>query len=290
MDWQAVVLYASLSVTAVWYWRGGRRAKLRAVQGRRRFAFPWRPLAFYSGLATIGVALSPQIDRLSDELFGAHMFQHVLLMLVAPPLIVLAAPWMSLWRPLPLGVRRPVARTIVTSSAFGPVRRVARWLALPVVAWLLFNVDLVLWHVPRLFDLTLRNQAVHYLEHASFLVLGILFWCQVIDSRPFHSRLGHLGRVAFLTAGATASWLLAVILEIASTPLYSPYASLPSRPGGISALADQQLAAGVMLGPGSIPFAIAIFYGLYAWLGTEEPEPEPKRAHLRPTVARTQLR
>lgn len=286
MDLQDVSLGALLLVAAVWHWRGSRRAKLRAVQARRSFALRWRTLAFYAALVTIGGALSSPMDRLSDELFWAHMLQHVLLMLVAPPLIALSAPWMAFWRPLPLGLRRRVARAVVTSEPFEPLRRAARWTGSPVQAWLLFNLDLGLWHLPSLFDLTLRSQAVHYLEHASFVLLGVLFWCQVIDSPPFHSRLGHLGRVAFLTAGATASWLLAVILEIAPSPLYSAYASLPSRPGGISALADQQLASGVMLGPGSLPFAIAIFYGLYVWLGNEEPH----ERQLRKSVARTEQR
>lgn len=288
MDLQGLSLLALLLVTAVWYWRGDRRAKLRAVQARRSFVLRWRSLAFYAALVTIGGALATPMDRLADKLFWAHMLQHVLLMLVAPPLIALAAPWMAFWRPLPLGLRRPLARAVVTSDPFEPLRRTARWIGSPVPAWLLFDLDLGLWHLPPLFDLTLRSQAVHYLEHASFLLLGILFWCQVIDSPPFHSRLGKLGRVTFLMAGATASWLLAVVLEIAPSPLYPAYASLPTRPGGISALADQQLAAGVMLGPGSIPFAIAIFYGLYVWLGSEEPD--ERSSHLRRSVARTEQR
>jgi cytochrome c oxidase assembly factor CtaG len=288
MGLQDVSLLALLLVTAAWYWRGSRLAKLRAVRARRSFALRRRPVAFYAALVTIGGALSPPMDRLADELFWAHMLQHVLLMLVAPPLIALAAPWMAFWRPLPLALRRRLARAVVTSDPFEPLRRAARWVGSPVQAWLLFDLDLGLWHLPSLFDLTLRSQAVHYVEHASFVLLGILFWCQVIDSPPFHSRLGHLGRVTFLMAGATASWLLAVILEIAPSPLYSAYASLPSRPGGLSPLADQQLAAGVMLGPGSIPFAIAIFYGLYVWLGSEEPI--ERSSQPRKSIARTEQR
>jgi putative membrane protein len=284
MDLQDVSLLALLLVTAVWHWHGSRRAKLRAARARR-FALRWRPIAFYAALVTIGGALSSPMDRLADKLFWAHMLQHVLLMLVAPPLIAFAAPWMAFWRPLPLALRRRLARAVVTSEPFEPLRRAARWIGSPVQAWLLFDVDLGLWHLPSLFDLTLRSQAVHYLEHASFVLLGILFWCQVIDSPPFHSRLGHLGRITFLMAGATASWLLAVVLEFANSPLYSAYASLPSRPGGISALGDQQLASGVMLGPGSIPYAIAIFYGLYVWLGSEEPHERSSQP-----VARTEQR
>src|SRR5438034_8075306 len=259
-----------LLVSAVWYWIGSRRPHLRAVSGRRRAPRrPWRLLAFYGGLVAIALALIGPVDRLSDSLLWAHMLQHLLLMLVAAPLLVLGAPWLPFWRPLALTFRRRVASAVVRGPRFGPVRAAASWLAMPVVAWVLFNGDLALWHVPALYDLTLRNQAVHYLEHATFLVLAMLFWAQVADSPPFHSRLDDFQRVLYLTAGALASWLLAVVLALSPTPLYSAYSSIHPRPEGLSALTDQQLAAGIMWGPGSVPFAIGVFWLLYAWLGED---------------------
>jgi putative membrane protein len=267
---EQAVLVTLLLAAAIWYWLGIRRTRLRVVGRRRRPSFPpWRLVAFYAGLLSILVALTGPLDRLSEELLWAHMVQHILLMLVAAPLLVLGAPCLPFWRPLPLGLRRRLASAVVQGPRLGPVRRAARWAGLPLVAWALFNGDLALWHVPALYDLTVRNVAVHYVEHHSFLVLGMLFWAQVTDSPPFRSRLGDFERVLFLTGGAAASWLLAVVLALSPSPFYSAYSSIQPRPEGLSAVNDQQLAGGAMWGPGSVPYAIGVFWLLYAWLGEE---------------------
>jgi cytochrome c oxidase assembly factor CtaG len=260
-------ILVTVVVAALWYWRGSRRSRLRSVGRPRRRIVPWRALSFAAGLVTVVVALDSPLERLADDLFWAHMLQHVLLMMVAAPLIVLGAPWMPFWRPLPLGLRRRVARAIVKSPSLAWLRRGARLIAAPVPAWLLFNVDLGVWHVPAAYDLTLSNGAAHYAEHVSFLMLGLLFWVQLIDSPPFRPRLASFGRVVYATAGSAASWLLAVVLTLATTPLYP---AQHAGHHGLSALADQQLAAGVMLGPGSIPYAIVVFYWLYVWLAPDD--------------------
>jgi len=270
-------ILAVVGATAFWYWRGSRRPTLRAVAGRRRRrSVPWRGACFGAGLVAIVAALDSPLERLADEFFWAHMLQHVLLMMVAAPLIVLGAPWLPLWRPLPLGFRRRVARAFLKSPSLSWLRRAAAIAVRPWCAWTLFNLDLAVWHIPALYDLTLRNTAVHYAEHASFVLLGLLFWSQVIDSPPFHARLTQFGRVIYATAGSAASWVLAVVLAIAPTPFYP--AQEAAHPGGLSPLGDQQLAAGVMLGPGSIPYAIVVFYCLYLWLGADEPPRARRRA------------
>jgi putative membrane protein len=228
-----------------------------------------RAIAFYGALASIGIALVGPVDDLSAQLLWAHMLQHLLLIGVAAPLLVLGAPWLPLWRPLPLGFRRRVAAALAHGPRLAAPRAAARFLSLPLVAWVLLNGDLALWHVPALYDLTLRNGAVHHVEHLSFLAFGVLFWGQAFASPPFHPRLGHFQRVAFLTAGAAATWLLAVVLALAPSPFYRAYASIHPRPEGLSALTDQQLAAGAMWGPGSVPYAIGVFWLLYAWLGED---------------------
>jgi putative membrane protein len=259
---------ATVALSAVWYRRGSRRPSLRVVgTAPRRRVGPWRGLCFAAGLVVVVVALDSPVERLADDYFWAHMLQHVLLMMVAAPLFVLGAPWMPFWRPLPLRLRRRLARAAIKSSYFGWLRRVSFAVASAAGAWVLFDLDLGLWHVPALYELTLRNTGVHYAEHISFVLLGMLFWSQVIESPPFHPRLNPFGRVLYTTAGATASWLLAVVLALATVALYPAQSA---GHGGLSALADQQLAAGVMLGPGSIPYAIVIFYWLYVWLGTDE--------------------
>jgi putative membrane protein len=259
----------TIAVSALWYWRGSRRPSLRAVGTTvKRRPLPWRALCFAAGLFVVLVALDSPAERLADDWFWAHMLQHVLLMMVAAPLLVLGAPWLPFWRPLPLGLRRGVARIVVKSPSFAWLRHAARLVVSPLAAWLLFDVNLALWHVPALYDLTLRNNGAHYAEHISFVLLGLLFWSQVLESPPFHPRLSPFGRVLYTTAGSAASWLLAIILTFATTPLY-PDQSVGHH-GGVSPLGDQQLAAGVMLGPGSISYALVVFYWLYVWLGADE--------------------
>jgi cytochrome c oxidase assembly factor CtaG len=249
--------------------RGPRRDKL----ARRRAAL------FYAGLATIVIALSSPIDSLSETLFWVHMTQHVLLLTVAAPLIVLGAPWMSMWRPLPLSWRRATARTVARSPSLRPLRAGARALGRPLGAWLAFSIDLVVWHIPAVYDVTLRNVAVHALEHATFLLVGILLWAQVLASPPLRVRLAPLERVRYMLAATVVGWVISLVLAFATTPLYPFYAHLSHRPGEISALVDQQLAAGVMLVPGSLTMSMFVFIGLYRWLGQDEEERrrEPRR-------------
>jgi cytochrome c oxidase assembly factor CtaG len=266
---------AVAGVSVYLYALGGRRASLRSVSGTRRRS--WERLlrsgCFYVGVVAVVVALEPPVDQLAQRFFFVHMAQHLLLMMVGAPLIVLGAPWSRSWRPLPLGFRRPVARTVALSRVLRPVRAASRWIASPVPAFVLFTTDLAVWHVPQAYDLTLSDPAVHYAEHVTFLVLGIVFWSQIVDSPPLRSRLAYPGRVAFAVLGGAANWVLAVLLAVAPHPLYD----YPGH-GSISALTDQQLAGGMMWGPGSIPLALYVFYGLYRWLGEEEPG---RRRHRR---------
>jgi cytochrome c oxidase assembly factor CtaG len=246
---------------------GERRAV--AKLGRPRSATArWRAGSFYAALVVILVALEGPIDTNSSTLLWVHMLQHVLLLSVAAPLIALGAPWMSIWRPLPLGLRRSVARTLARSPWVAPLRWLGRMLARPWPALIVCGGTLILWHVPAAYDLALRVEAIHVLEHLSFLGFGVLLWIQVFSSPPLRPRLGLSTRVYYVLLFDVVCWLLSLVLAFASHPLYPAYAHLAHRPGGLSALADQQIAGGVMLGPGSLAATLYVFYGLYRWLGT----------------------
>ena len=266
------------------YLRGSRRRGpgYRAASERR-----WRAAAFYGGLLSVVVALDTPVDPLAERLFAVHMAQHLLLLVVAPALIVLSAPWLRLWQPLPLGFRRTVAKTIARSRWCAPLRLLGRLLSRPLPALVLFSAVLLVWHLPSLYDATLSNQNVHEAEHATFFAAGVIFWLQVLDSPPVHARLTYGQRAVYLMGATLVSWVLAIVLAFANHPLYGGYAQLTHRPAGLSALADQQIAAGVMWVPGSIPFTIAIIWALYRWL---EPTPEPRllagRNGHRPSDAR----
>jgi cytochrome c oxidase assembly factor CtaG len=159
-----------------------------------------------------------------------------------------------------------------------PTLGTARFLGDPAPSWLLFTGTLVFWHIPFAYDETLRSPMIHALEHALFFGVGLLFWTRVIDSPPWRSPLADSARAVYVGSAMVASWMLAIVLAVAPTVLYSPYAAEATRPGGITAHADQQLAAGVMWVPGSIPFAIAILFIAYRWLEPGRPD-RPRRTH-----------
>jgi putative membrane protein len=255
---------------ALLYWLGDRRTvtPLRAKRERR-----WQRACFYGALAVLAIALSSPLEILSGQLFWAHMVQHVLLLVVAPPLIVLARPWIRLWRALPLELRRSLARGLGQSSRTRWLRSLNSALGSPQFAFVSFSAVLLLWHIPVLFDATLRSSELHALEHTLFFTTAVMFWKQVIDSPPLHARLTTIARVAYLVGAMVVSWLLAIVLALAPHPLYSFYAHEAGRPGGISALSDQRIAAGIMWVPGSITFVIVIFVYVHRWLAPAPPVP-----------------
>jgi putative membrane protein len=259
---------------------GERRAAAMRRRPRGRQA-RWRAGSFYAGLLTIVIALVSPIDSLSQKLFWVHMIQHVLLLTIAAPLIVLGAPWMSMWRPLPLDFRRRAARAVAWSPWLAPLRATGRTLGRPLGAWLAFSLALLLWHIPAAYDLTLNHVWVHAFEHITFVLFGILLWAQVLDSPPLRLHLRPDQRVYYIISAAVVGWLLSLVLAFAPEPLYPVYAHIANRPGGISALVDQQLAAGVMLGPGSLTMTVFVFFGLYRWLDSPDEEQrtrgEPRR-------------
>lgn len=256
-----------VGIAAALYARGGTPRLLH--NGPHDLAgVPWRAAAFFAGLAVIVVALDTPIETLAAQLFWVHMTQHLLLIAVAAPLLVAGAPGWRIWRGLPLGLRRPLARTAFTHPRLGPLRNIVGLLAGPAAAWLLSSASLWIWHWPAAYDLALRNHAVHHLEHAVFLATALLFWAQVIDQPPFRCRMSYLRRSAYVFGSGVQSWLLAAVLGFASLPYYS-YAEFSVRPGSISALGDQQLGAGIMWVPGSIASSIVIIACVGLWLRDE---------------------
>lgn len=251
MPWPVPAIVAA----GVFYFLGGRQSAHR----------DWRREAsFYAGLAVLIAAIDSPLDWDADKHFWVHMTQHVLLMMVAPPLLLLGKPWPRLIRPLPRGLRLPVARSVLAGATLEPARRVGRWLASPLPAFVLFSATLLAWHLPALYDLTLRNTAVHELEHTLFVGTALLFWVHLLPSpRP---QLTDAWRVAYGTGGVLVSWILAIVLGIATHPLYS----YPS-------LADQQVAAGIMWVPGSVPFCVALGFAVFRWL---DPAPRRRRSSV----------
>ncbi len=258
LDWTAGPALLWALAAALLYWRGGRGRSGRPGDG-------WRALSFAVGLAAVVVALDSPLDDLADELFWVHMTQHILLIGVGAPLLALARPWSRMWRGFPLAYRRDVSRA-VAGPGWAPARGLAAFAGGAVVSWLLFNLNFCLWHLPVLYDAALRLEFVHAVEHFTFFATALLFWTRVLPAAPWRSSLSELGKIAYLGSTLAIGWVLAIVLALSSAPLYSPYAEAASRPGHISALTDQQLAAGVMWVPGALAYMIAIVVIAYRWL------------------------
>jgi putative membrane protein len=241
----------------------GAAATLYAL-GRRGRPRVWREVSFYSGVVLAFVVLEPPFDGWADKWLAVHMAQHVVLMSVVPPLVVLGRPWPRLWLPFPLSSRRAVGGALSRSPGF---RRAGSFLMRPAVALVLQSAAIAIWHIPALYDAAVRNEAIHVLEHVCFVAPSLVFWGALLDAPPVRARIDHLRRAMWFAAAMVPSWILAIVLAFASAPIYSAYPSMT----------DQQLAAGVMWVPGSLTYFIAAFVAFYSWLGPAEgPDHRPE--------------
>jgi putative membrane protein len=243
------------------YWRGRRTASAALGRGT---AWDSGDTAFALGIGALLLALVSPLAYFDTSLQWDHMVQHVLLLLVAPPLILLADPFRTAWA----GYLAAQGRAISVEGTWPA--RVMRTLhrgpgaaALVVVA---FSVDLLVWHLPPIYNATLRFDSVHDIEHLTFLAVGLLFWDQVISPIKATGRLSMLGRAVVVLVGMFVSWGLAIVIGYATHPLYA----YPAARGGLSLLADQEIAAGVMWVPGGTPFLIALLYLGIRWFEIDD--------------------
>ena len=271
-SWDPALIY--VVVAAVMYWVGGLRNSRSRGRGSEELL---RELAFVAGLASIVIALDSPIDYYSDELFWVHMGQHIILLTVAPPLILLGRPWPRMWQALPLNVRTSVGRSLARARWTAPLRALAK----PLPAWILFNVNMLLWHLPAAYNLTLSNPSIHDAEHALFFFTGLLFWAHVVDPGPLrHHSMNWFMKAAYVTGAMVTGWILAIVIVLVQHPLYQHYADLVSRPGGLTALDDQQVAGGMMWVPGSLSYTIALIAIFWRWAS-----PDSEQTRGRPLPA-----
>src|SRR5262245_15942179 len=259
--WIAVPLLIALGL----YVRGW--AALRRRQHRR--VMTGNALAFLGGVAAIAVALSSPLDDLAGALLQAHMAQHLLLMMVAPPLIWLGLPLAPMLRGLP----RPIALSAVRLSSRRLLRRIGQVVGHPAVTWSVFMAGLWAWHTPALFALALRSQAWHHVGPRCFFGAGLLFWWPVIQPWPSHAVWPGWAMIPYLALADIQNTALSAILTFADRVIYPTYAAVP-RLWGISALDDQATAGVIMWIPGSIAFLVPL-----GWLVARPPAPPP--AHRR---------
>ena len=221
-----------------------------------------RTVAFLAGLAAIAVALMSGIDTYDTSLFSIHMVQHMLLTMVAAPLIALGAPITTLLRAASPDVRRRVILPILHS-------RVMRVLSFPVVSWILFAA--VMWgtHFSPIFDASLENPAIHDVEHLLYLTAGLLFWWPAVGLDPSPWRMPHPVRIMYVFLQMPQNTFLAVTILNSTAVLYAHYATL-ARTWGPSTLEDQQIAGGVMWLTGDVLFLAEMALILAGWMAHEK--------------------
>jgi len=244
LDVPVVALF--LTIAAI-YFRGWRRlTKLLPRQ------FPTSCLLlFWLGLALLFIALESPLDAFSSLLLQAHMVQHLLLMMVVPPLLLLGQPMLPILRGLP----RPFVKEGLGPFLRWPaLRGFSGALVIPWVAWLLYNLTTVFWHLPALYELALRSPAWHNLEHACFFWTAMLFWWPVVQPWPSRSRWNRWGLIPYLLAADLVNTAIAGSFVFSGKVLYPSYAAAPL--GGLSPLTDQMAAGVIMWVPGSIFYLV----------------------------------
>ena len=221
-----------------------------------------RSICFLAGLAVIAFSLMSGIDTYDTTLFSVHMVQHLLLTLVAAPLIVLGAPITLLLRVSTPNVRHRVILPILHS-------RVLKVLSFPVVAWVLFAATMWWTHFSPIFDLALENPAVHDFEHLLYLTVGLLFWWPAVGLDPSPWRMSHPVRAMYVFLQMPQNTFLAVTIMNSPMVLYAHYAT-NVRTWGPTALEDQQTAGGLMWLTGDMLFLTAILLIIAGWMVHEQ--------------------
>jgi len=209
---------------------------------------------FLLGTITLAVALVSPLDFIADRyLFTAHMIQHMLLVVVAPPLWLLGTPG---WLLTPIFRREPV-------------RRIARIITNPIVAFLLLNVTLYLWHLPPLYDAALTHEALHIVEHLMYIALGVLFWWVVLSPVEEAPRVSRGVAIIYLFLACQPMVLLGALLTFAPAPVYLPYVAAP-RITDLNPLTDQQLGGLIMWLPTNIPYLLALIVFFFKWVADQD--------------------
>ena len=221
-----------------------------------------RTVAFVGGMAAIALALLSGIDRYDTTLFSVHMTQHVLLTLVAAPLIALSGPVTLLLRVASPETRRRVILPVLHA-------RITRVLAFPVVAWILFAGVMWVSHFSALFDAALEDPLIHDVEHALYLGSALLFWWPAAAVDPAPWRMTHPVRLLYVFLQMTQNTFLSVVILNAQTVLYPHYATV-QRAWGPTPLEDQGMAAALMWVAGDLLFLAAIFAILTGWSRSED--------------------
>jgi cytochrome c oxidase assembly factor CtaG/cytochrome c2 len=262
MDWSFEPwLLACVAAAAVPYALGMHRmgAQRGAILGHGR------AVSFFGGLSVLLLALVSPLDAVADDLFSAHMFQHMLLLLVIPPLLVYGRPVITWLWAFDLDARRSVVRGWKRTGLDAAFRGLMH----PLVVWVLLTMALCFWHLPGPYDAAVRNEWLHDLEHLSFLLVSLQFWTLVIEPYGQRRALGYGATVVFVVSAGFVMGMIGAVLTFAPAPLYGAYLHT-TQAYGLTPLDDQQLAGIIMWIPSNLVHAGALCTVFFAWFRADE--------------------
>jgi putative membrane protein len=235
-------------------------ALLYGLAARRRCWPLRRTASFLAGIAVILVALQSGIDAYDAQLLSDHMVQHLLLLVVAPPLLLGGRPVILALRTLPPVQRRRFAKAL----------DLARRVTGPIASLALFAAVILFTHLPSFYDATLRHPALHEMEHALYVLVGVLVWSPLLDGDPVpRHRLGGLGKLVYLIAAMMPMALIGAYLNRHASLVYPAYGP-PARTLGISALVDQAQAGAIMWVAGGVVMTAVGLWAAVAAMVAEE--------------------
>jgi putative membrane protein len=269
--WSPLVL-SNLFLVAGVYGRG--LYNLWSKTGIGRVISTRQAVLFGSGWLALFIALISPLDALSDELSAAHMVQHMTLMNVAAPLLVLGAPGVVLLWALPLRWRSVVGRWYRA-----PEHWQSAWYLLwqPVLMWSLYAFTLWIWHLPALYEAALRNELFHDFQHFTFLIASALFWRVLLDPVS-RLRLGRGVAVLYLFTTSLHATVLGVFMALAPRVWYIEYVGR-TEVWKLSPLEDQQLAGLIMWMPACMIYAVVAAVVFAIWLEEKPRDLRENQAH-----------
>ncbi|MBN4064517.1 cytochrome c oxidase assembly protein [Dehalococcoides mccartyi] len=252
-----------LLILAGAYAAGTIRLALRAENDGN---FWWRVGAGIFGYVLLAIALAGPLDFYSEDLFAMHMAQHIVIAMFAAPLLLMARPmpayiW-SLPRPLRIG-----AGTALTGS--GLIVRVLSLLTQPKVALPLFIGTLYGWHIPQAYNGSLENEWLHLFMHFTMFGTAILFWWPIVGPPPIRTQLNYPQRIVYLLLAVTPTALLAAIITLTKSVLYTFYIGSPEH-FTWSTMEDQGIGGLLMWIPGNFVYLATLTVLFFKWFNAEE--------------------
>jgi putative copper resistance protein D len=233
---------------------------LRGARARSRWPI-WRTLLFLLGLAALVASLESPIDTIALELFSVHMLQHMLLELVAAPLLLLGAP-----ATLALRAGSPPMRARMLSVLHS---RVVTVVSFPLLAWVVFAAVNWGWHFSTLYNKALETPWLHDIQHLTFLGAALLFWWPVVGADPARWRLPHPVRLFYLFLAMPQNSFLGIALMSAPVALYPHYLT-NLRSWGPTPIVDQNVGGMLMWVGGDVVFLLAMGLVVAAWVRAED--------------------